>query len=291
MSFQKRLASGEFVVLAEMNTPKGVDISQLVTNARRIKGRVDAVIIPDMDNGIMRMSAIAGGVLMQQQGMEAIIHVYGRDRNRMALQGDLLAAHVLGIQNLVVTNSEEMVNSDHRDATPVSDLDELALMKAIQSLEEGVDMAGFDLEGAPSFTTGCTIAPFKNGNEMAAELDAAKKKVAAGAQFIVTPPVFDVDRFSEFLSSANQLNVPVIATIFLIKSVGIARYLSLKEPGAHISEDMIRRIRKASDREGECLKIAGETIAALKDKVAGVKIETHGWEHRLASILDYAEPQ
>ena len=94
MSFQKRLISGEFVVLAEMNTPKGVDISELVTNARRIKGRVDAVIVPDMDNGIMRMSALAGGVLMHQQGVESIIHVYCRDRNRMALQGDILAAHV-----------------------------------------------------------------------------------------------------------------------------------------------------------------------------------------------------
>ena len=96
MSFQKRLSSGEFVVLAEMNTPKGVDISRLVTDARRINGRVDAIVIPDMDNGVMRMSALAGGVLMNQQGIEPIIHIYTRDRNRMALQGDLLAAHVLG---------------------------------------------------------------------------------------------------------------------------------------------------------------------------------------------------
>ena len=288
MSFQKRLASGEFVVLAEMNTPKGVDISQLITNARRIKGRVDAVVVPDMDNGVMRMSALAGGVLMQQQGIEAIIHVYCRDRNRMALQGDILAAHVLGIQNLVVANSEDMANGDHRDAQPVNDLDELALMQAIESLQKGVDMAGFDLEGAPSFTTGCTIASFANDEEMAAELAVAQKKVKAGARFIVAPPVFDVERFSTFISAAKGLNVPVIATIFLIKSVGIARYMALNEPGAHISEDMIRRIRKASDREVECLKIAAETIVALKNKVAGVKIETHGWEHRLASILDYA---
>lgn len=288
MSFQKRLLSGEFVVLAEMNTPKGVDISQLITNARRIKGRVDAVVVPDMDNGVMRMSALAGGVLMQQQGIEAIIHVYCRDRNRMALQGDILAAHVLGIENLIVANSEDMVNSDHREAKPVCDLDELALMQTIRSLQEGVDMAGFDLEGAPRFTAGCTIAPFADEKQMAAEVDLTQKKVAAGAQFIVTPPVFDVDRFGEFLSAVTPLNVPIIATIFLIKSVGIARYMSLNEPGAHISEDMIRRIRKASDRENECLKIAGETIAALKGKVAGVKIETHGWEHRLASILDHA---
>ncbi len=97
-----------------------------------------------------------------------------------------------------------------------------------------------------------------------------------------------MQRFETFLAEARGLGVPLIATIFLIKSVGIARYMALNEPGAHISEDMIRRIRQASDREAECLKIAGETIAALKDKVAGVKVETHGWEHRLASILDYA---
>jgi 5,10-methylenetetrahydrofolate reductase len=288
MSFQKRLASGEFMVLAEMNTPKGVDISQLITNARRIKGRVDAVVVPDMDNGVMRMSALAGGVLMQQQGIEAVIHIYCRDRNRMALQGDILAAHVLGIQNLVVTNSEEMANGDHRDAKPVNDLDELGLVQTVASLQKGVDLAGFDLEGAPSFTLGCTIASCANEDQMVAELALAKKKVEAGAQFIITPPVFDVARFNVLLNEAKKLGVPVIATIFLIKSVGIARYIALNEPGAGMSEDLIQRIRKASDRENECLKIAGETISALKGKVAGVKIETHGWEHRLASILDYA---
>ncbi len=288
MSFQKRLTSGEFLVLAEMNTPKGVDISQMITNARRIKGRVDAVVVPDMDNGVMRMSALGGGVLMQQQGIESIIHVYCRDRNRMALQGDILAAHVLGIQNLIVASSEEMANGDHRDAKSVDDLDELGLVKAIDSLEKGVDLAGFDLEGAPSFTTGCTISSFADESQMAAELELAKQKVEAGAEYLVTPPVFDVDKINPFLNEAKNLGVPVIATIFLIKSVGIARYMALNEPGAFISEDLIRRIRKASDREAECLKIAGETIAALKDKVAGVKIETHGWEHRLATILDHA---
>jgi methylenetetrahydrofolate reductase (NADPH) len=127
MSLKKKLSAGEFVVMAEMHTPKGVDISEIVTNARRLKGRVDAVVIPDMDNGIMHMSALAGGVLMKQQGLEAMIHVYGRDRNRMALQGDLLAAHVLGISNLLVVRGEEMINGDHRDARIVDDLDEVGI--------------------------------------------------------------------------------------------------------------------------------------------------------------------
>ncbi len=288
MSFHKRLASGEFVVLAEMNTPKGVDISQMITNARRVKGRVDAVVVPDMDNGIMRMSALAGAVLMQQQGLEPVIHVYGRDRNRLALQGDILGAYVMGIQNLIVVDGVEMANGDHRDAKTVADLDSVALIGAIQGMQQGRDLAGFELNGAPGFTTGCTVAVFGNDAEMAAELDLARRKIAAGAKFVVVPPIFDVPYSEPFLTKVKALGVPVIATVFLIKSVGIARYMAVNEPNAHITEDLIRRIRKASDRESECLKIAGETVAALKSKVAGVKIETLGWEHRLPAILDYA---
>jgi methylenetetrahydrofolate reductase (NADPH) len=288
MSFQKRLTSGEFVVLAEMNTPKGVDISEIVTNARRIKGRVDAVVVPDMDNGIMRMSALAGGVIMHQQGVESIIHVYCRDRNRMALQGDILAAHVLGIQNLVVVHSEEMAKSDHRDAITVDDLDELELLGAVRTLQKGADMAGFELNGSPSFTMGCTIAPSADDEAFEKELSLARKKIEAGAQFIITPPVYDLDRFSEAMKAFITLRVPIIPTVFLIKSVGIARYLSTYEPGAYISEDMIKRIRKASDTETECLRIAGETVAGLKKVAQGVHIITLGWEYRLPKILDYA---
>jgi len=288
MSFQKRLSSGEFIVLAEMHTPKGVNISRLVIDARKIKGRVDAIVIPDMDNGIMRMSAFAGGVLMQQQGIEAIIHVYCRDRNRLALQGDVLAASVLGIQNFIVVQSEDMTNGDHRDAMPVYDLDEVGLIRAVQSLQKGKDLGGFELDGNPSLFTGCTIAPFENDEVLEAQLESARKKIDAGARFVITPPVFDLTKFNDFLFKAQDLDVPIIPTVFLLKSVAIARYIANSEPGAHISEDLIRRIRKSPDRENEGLRIAGETIAALKDAAQGVVIQTLGWEHRLPAILDVA---
>lgn len=288
MSFQKRLSANEFVVLAEMHTPKGVNISRLVTDARRIKGRIDAVVIPDMDNGIMRMSALAGGVLMQQQGVEAIMHVYCRDRNRMALQGDMLAAHVLGIQNLLVTYSEDIAQSDHREAKEVFDLDEVELIKAITTLNQGKDLGGFELDGTPDFTSGCTIAPFSNEQELAAELEAAAKKIDAGASYVITPPVFDLDAFTGFMERAKGLNVPIIPTIFLIKSLAIAQYITNSEPGANISDELIRRIRKSSDRELEGIKIAGETLAALKETTQGVVLQTLGWEHKLTEILDIA---
>ncbi len=192
MSFQKRLAAKEFAVLAEMHTPKGINISRLINDARRLKGRVDAVVVPDMDNGIMRMSALAGGVLLQQQGVETIMHMYCRDRNRMALQGDALAAHVLGIQNIIVADSTDMSESDHSDAAPVNDLNEVELIEALMTLQTGKDMSGFDLDGAPDFSIGCTLAPFADDKGRDAALLSAQEKVKAGASYIIIPPVFDV---------------------------------------------------------------------------------------------------
>jgi 5,10-methylenetetrahydrofolate reductase len=288
MGFEKRLLSGDFVILAEMNTPKGVDTSQFLFNARRIKGRVDAVIVPDMDNGIMRMSAIAGGVLMQQQGVEAIIHLYCRDRNRIALQGDILAAHALGIQNLMVVSGENILNGDHHEALPVNDLDELRLLGAIRLLEAGRDLGGSDLSGAPAFTVGCTMAQCRDEKSLDCELELTKKKVEAGAKFIVTPPVFDVSRFESFMERARGLGVPIISTVFVLKSVGSARYFATNEPECGLSEDLISRIRRVSDREMECIRIAGETIAALRKISQGVRIVSLGWEHRLPSVLDCA---
>lgn len=288
MSFQKRLASGEFVVLAEMDTPKGVDISELITNARRIKGRVDAVVIPDMGDGMMRMSALGGGVLMHQQGMEAVIHVCPRDRNRLALQAELLSAHVLGIQNLVVVHGEDMAYGDHFDAKTVDDIDELELLGAIRSLQDGVDMAGIELKGVPSFTVGCTIEPYVDDKALEEQLAVAEKKVEAGAQFLISPPVFDLEVFSSFHEKAKGLGVPILPTVFLLKSVGIARYMATTLPAYHISEGLIQRIRQANNREMECVRIAGETIANLRGVAQGVQIVTLGWEHELPNILDFA---
>jgi 5,10-methylenetetrahydrofolate reductase len=234
------------------------------------------------------MSALGGGVLMHQQGMEAIIHVYCRDRNRMALQGDILAAHVLGIQNIIVVHGEEMDKGDHRDAKPVDDLNEVELIGAIEGLQEGVDMAGFELKGRPKIFTGCTLSPCADEKALESELALTKKKVDAGSKFVISPSVFDLEHFAAFMEKAKGLGVPIIPTVFLLKSVGIARYMATYEPGAHISEETIKRIRKAPDREAECIRIAGETIAQLKEIAQGVKIQTLGWEYRLPEILDIA---
>ncbi len=288
MNFKKKLSGGEFVVLAEMNTPKGVDISELVTNARRLKDRVDAVVIPDMDNGVMRMSALAGGALLRREGLETIVHICGRDKNRMALQGDVLAAYVLGIPHLLAVPAEPMANGDHREASAVDDLGEVEILKMIRSLCEGADMAGFELKGTPELTVGCAMSPVADDTQLAHEVEAVGRKVDAGARYIVTAPVFDLGAYQRIVDALKPFGLPVIATVFLLKNVGMARYISIHDPGSRISEDMIRRIRKAPEREAECIRMAGEAAAELKNMVQGIKITTLGWEHRLPDILSSA---
>ena len=288
MSFHKRLQANDFVVLAEMHTPKGVDISGFVNNTKRIKGRVDAVVVPDMDNGIMKMSALAGGSLVRQQGMEPIISMYCRDRNRLALQGDALAAYVMGIQNILVTHCEDISQGDHSEGAAVKDITEVELLNAIKALNGGKDMAGFELEGLPNLVAGCTIAPYADASALDAELKAAAKKVEAGAAFIITPPVFDTAKLQELAEKTKDLAVPIIPTVFLIKSLAIAQYIANSEPTSGISDQLISRIRKSSDRELEGVKIAGETVAAVKDLAQGVMLQTIGWEHKIPEILDNA---
>ena len=289
MGFQKKLLSGDFVVLAEFDTPKGVDVSELFSNIIKVKGRVDGVIVPEMGQAVMRMSALGGAALMQQHGMETIMQVCTRDRNRLALQGDILSAYMLDIKNLLVIPGEEIKYGDHIDANPIADIDELTLLRAIKGLQDGVDMAGMELKGSPEFVTGCSIKPVKDDSELDAELELARKKVQEGAQFIITPPVFNIPAFTYFMEKAEDLGVPVIATVFVLKSVAVARYISTNIPGPPIPEEMISRIRKAPDRLTECINIAGELIVSLKNLCQGVQLVTMGWENRLPAILDVAK--
>jgi 5,10-methylenetetrahydrofolate reductase len=289
MSFQKKLLAGDFVVLAEFDPPKGVDASDLVSNLIKIKGRVDGVIVPEMAQAVMRMSAMGGAALMQQHGMETVMQICARDRNRLALQGDVLAAYFLGIKNLLVIPGEEIMYGDHIDAKQFADIDELTLLSAIKGLQNGVDMAGMELKGSPRFVTGCSIKPATNEIALEAELELAQKKVKEGAQFLVTPPVFNINAFTYFMEKAKALGIPVIATVFLLKSVGVARYISTNVPGPPIPEEMISRLRKASDRINECVTIAGELIISLRELCQGVQLVTMGWENRLPAILDAAK--
>ncbi len=287
MRLQKKLEAGEFVVLAEMEPPKGTNVKALVANAMNVKNAVDAYVVPEMSNAVMRMSSLGGAMVLANKGLETVFQVCCRDRNRLALQGDLLAAEALGIDNVMAVTGEDISVGDHHKARAVNDIDIQELLGAIQTLQSGKDMAGVDLQGAPEFLVGATV----NAGASALDLELAEmdKKLAAGVRFFVTPPLFDVGVLQKFLKRLDDRQAYVIPTVLLLKSVGMARYLQRHFEQVHLPEEFITRIQKAPERVRECVQIAGEQVADLKKHGAhGVLISTIGWEDKLPGILNSA---
>lgn len=288
MRLQEKLEAGEFVVLAEMEPPKGADVSAMVSCALGVKGRVDACLVPEMSSAVMRMSSLGGAMVLAARGLETVIQACCRDRNRLALQGDLLAAYALGIVNVMAVNGEDISHGDHPKAKAVNDLDLLGLLQSIQSLKSGKDQAGIELKGAPAFFVGATVNP--GASDAAAELADLDRKLAAGARFFITPPIFDPGVLEGFRRSLAGRPAHLIPTVLLLKSVGMARYLQRHLSHIAVPEPLVDRIQKAPERVRECVQIAGELVAAFKERgAAGVLLSTIGWEDKLPAILNAAE--
>ncbi len=287
MNLKNKIESGKFVLMAEMFPPKGTDVALMVSNALQIKGRVDAFLIPDMTNGIMHMSALYSALILQTKQLETLVQIGCRDRNRLAIQGDLLGANACGIHNLVAVNGEDPSFGDHHQAAAVYDLDHLDLLYGIQCLQRGRDMAGGALEGAPHFLTGSTINPCLKGQALELELEKMNRRIEAGARFFITPPIFDLTAMEPFLTRIDHRKTHIIPTVLLLKSLGMARYIERNQKHIRLPAPLIKRIQTATDKPRECIRAAGELISTLKDEqFGGVAISTIGWEHRLPELLD-----
>lgn len=288
MLLQEKLTAGDFVILAEMDPPKGTDVSDMVANAANVKRKVDAFVVPEMNNAVMKLSSLGGALLLQNRGLETVLQVCCRDRNRLALQGDLLAAQALGVPSVMAVAGDEITHGDHHQAKAVYDLKLLELLEAIRTLQGGRDLAGVDLKGAPEFLVGSTVKVPLGSEGLQAELAELDQKIAAGARFFTTQPVFEMTALENFRQQAGKRPAAIIPTVLLLKSVGMARYIN-RHLEMKIPEDHINRIQKAPDRVRECVQIAAEFAAAIKDKgFPGVLISTIGWEDKLPSILGAA---
>lgn len=286
MHLKNRLDIGEFAILVEMEPPKGVDISEMVKHATRIKGSVDAFVVPEMSNAVMRMSALGGAAVLQAKGLETVMQACCRDRNRIALQADLLAAYACGISNIMAVTGEDPSYGDHHQAKAVYDLGLTELLEAVQKLQSGRDLAGVELAGSPQYLLGSTVNPGADENSLESEIAEMNRKIAAGVEFFITPPLFDIDAIEPFLSRVDRRQVNLIPTVLLLKSVGMARYIGRNVPHVHIPDTLIQRIQKAPDKSRECIRVASEMIDTLKKEgFSGVLISTLGWENRLPEIL------
>ena len=286
MPLAEKLKSGRFVILGEFEPPKGSDFSSLLKNARQVKGRLDALVIPEMANGVMKASSLGGCALLQNQGFETVMQVCCRDRNRLAIQADILSAAALGITNVMAVAGEEIRYGDHPQGRTVNDLNLLELVEALDKLQHGRDLAGIELSGEPTFCVGSTLDTSAPGGLLEIELEDLKKKIDLGVEFVITNPVFDIRPLQQMLKRIDMSRVAVIPTVMLLKSAGMARYIDRNVKGISVPAEMIRGIQKAPDKVKACIRIAGETVARIKDLgMAGVMLSTLGWEDRLPKIL------
>jgi 5,10-methylenetetrahydrofolate reductase len=290
MALQERIESGKFVVLGEFEPPKGADFSPLLKSANLARGRLDAILVPEMASAVLKASSLGGCAFFQMEGIETVLQVCCRDRNRLALQADLLAAWALGIRNVMTVEGEDIRFGDHPHARTVNDLDLMELLETTQRLQNGKDMAGIELRGAPRFCVGSTIDTGATGGLLEIELENLKKKIDYGARYLITNPIFDLRRFQQFIKRVDTSQVAIIPTTLLLKSAGMARYIDRNIKGISIPAEMIRGIQKASDKERECIRISAEIITRVKEMgMAGILISTVGWEDRLPQILDEAK--
>lgn len=287
MNLISKLEKGNFVILAELEPPKGVDVSLMLANAKRVKGIVDAFVVPEMSNAVMRMSSLGGALILNVNGLETVLQLNCRDRNRLALQADLLAAGAVGIASVMAVSGEEPRFGDHHEAKAVYDLDLIELIRTINSLNNGKDMAGIELSGSPRFIIGSTVNAGVSGQALTLELDIMTKKIEAGANFFITPALFDVNGILPFLERIDLSKIKIIPTVLLLKSAGMAKYIKQHMDNIMIPDSVIDRIQKAPDRVRECVKIASETVSTLKKEgFAGALVSTLGWENKLSEILE-----
>jgi methylenetetrahydrofolate reductase (NADPH) len=287
MHLKRKLDTGEFAVLAEMEPPKGVDISSMVASAAKVKNKVDAFIVPEMSNAVMRMSALGGAMALQKNGMNTVVEVCCRDRNRLALQADLLAAYACGIFNIMAVKGQDPGFGDHHQAKAVYDIDLIELLNGIQSLQNGKDMAGIELSGKPFFLLGSNVNAGVTGDDLEKETEEVNQKIEAGVQFLTTSPVFDLSAIEPFMKIAAKKRVTIIPTVLLLKSLGMAKYIQRNMKHIHLPESLVQRLQKSSDKPGECIKIAGEMVLKIKEEgFGGVNISPMGWEHKLNDVLE-----
>ncbi|MEN8244289.1 MAG: methylenetetrahydrofolate reductase [Thermodesulfobacteriota bacterium] len=286
MGIQQKIEAKEFVILAEMEPPKGADVSRMVNNAQKVKGLVDAFVVPEMSNAVMRMSSLGGAMILKSKGLETVMQLNCRDRNRLALQADLLAANGCGISSVMVVKGEDPGLGDHHQARGVYDLDLPELLAAIDGLQQGRDLAGIELMGAPKFLVGSTVEAGARDKSPELILDEMSQLGRAGTRFFITPPLFDLAAIEPVWKRVDRETTTVIPTVLLLKSLGMARYIARNLNHTFIPDHLIERIQDAPDKVRECIDIASETIRALKKEgFGGVHVATIGWEDKLPEIL------
>jgi methylenetetrahydrofolate reductase (NADPH) len=282
-NLQNKLSRGEFVITVEVCPPKGCDTSLFLQQSRALAGIVDAINVTDNQGANMRISPLAASYLLLREGIEPLLQLTCRDRNRMALQSELLGAAALGITNILALSGDHICFGDHKEAKAVFDLDSVQLLQSIKCLESGVDLSGKILEGTPRFFTGAAAAPEAEPFELT--LFKLRKKAAAGASFFQTQAVFHPEKLVRFADAINPLGVKIITGILLLKSAGMARFINKNIPGLRVPDELIRELENSINPAETGIEIACRLAREVKPYSHGVHIMAMGREEAIPDIV------
>lgn len=290
MSFKDILNSGKFVVTAEVGPPKGTDIKEMIHHIELLKGKVDALNVTDNQSAVMRICSMAVCRICLDHGVEPILQMTCRDRNRIGLQSDLLGASVLNIKNVLCMTGDHVLAGDHKQAKPVYDLESVQLLGVVNSLNNGKDMSGNDLKGATDFFQGAVVTP--EANPLEPQLIKFEKKVKAGAKFFQSQAIYDINKFKEFMKYARRFPVKMLAGIVVLKSAGMANFINNNVPGIRVPQELIDELKAAGKEKAldTGLNIAARHIKQLKEEniCDGVHIMAIGMEDKVPMIMERA---
>ncbi len=289
------LARGDFAVTSECGPPRGADPDVISRKSGLLKNCVDAVNVTDNQTAIVRMSSIAASAHLLQNGLEPVMQMVTRDRNRIALQSDIMGAYSLGIRNILCLTGDHQTFGSQPDALNVFDIDSIQLIRTLCEMrDKGRDMSGFDLKSPPRMFIGAAANPFADPFEF--RIIRLSKKIEAGADFIQTQCVYNVERFREWMKTAHEEGLTekahILAGITPLKSAGMARYMADRVAGMDVPETIIKRMDGVPKNRAieEGTRICLETIAALREikGVHGIHIMAIEWEEKVAEIVGAA---
>lgn len=283
MNLKNKLAQNKFAVTAEIGPPKGVNVAASLAEVEGFKAFVDAVNVTDLQSSAMKAGSLVLSHLLIDAGVEPILQVTCRDRNRLALQSDLLSAYILGIRNVLALTGDHPAAGDHPEAKPVFDLDAITLLKTIQTLTKGTDLAGKKLEGKPDFFAGAVVNP--GAEPVEAEILKMEKKIAAGAAFFQTQAVFDPKIFEAFMKKVRHFNVPILAGVVILKSAKMANYMNKNVSGVTVPASSIQQLQNSKDVKATSVEIASGIIKNIKGFCQGVHIMPLGSGDSVVPIL------
>jgi 5,10-methylenetetrahydrofolate reductase len=286
-NLQQALQRGDFCVTGEIGPPKGVNMETCMHEADLIKDRVVAINVTDNQSSVLHLGSIAVCDKLIRAGCEPVFQLTCRDRNRLALESDILSAYTMGIRNMLSLTGDHNSVGDHPESMPVFDLDSVSLLTTISTLMNGSDLSGEALDGAPTdIFAGAVVAP--GIDPMEAQIFKMEAKVEAGARFFQTQAIYDPAVMEAFMKQASQFGVPVLAGIVLIKSAGMARYMNANVPGVTVPDHMIQSMAKAKRkaRAQTSIELLAGLIKDLKPMCQGVHIMAMGWEEYVPGLLD-----